>query len=42
MIAGLIRFFREESGATPFEYGLIAAMVSVAAIHALYLLMTSV
>ena len=31
----IIRFFRDESGATAIEYGLIAALVSVAAIAAL-------
>ena len=31
----LISFFKDESGATAIEYGLIAALVSVAAIGAL-------
>ncbi len=31
----LIRFWNDESGATAIEYGLIAALVSVAAIGAL-------
>ena len=31
----LLRFLTEESGATAIEYGLIAALVSVAAIGAL-------
>ena len=35
MIAFLRRFVRNESGATAIEYGLIAALVSVAAITAL-------
>lgn len=33
--ANLKRFLREEEGATAIEYGLIAALVSVAAITAL-------
>ncbi len=35
MIAKLIGFARDEDGATAIEYGLIAALVSVAAIGAL-------
>jgi len=35
MITTLRRFVRDESGATAIEYGLIAALVSVAAIAAL-------
>ena len=31
----ITRFFKDESGATAIEYGLIAALVSVAAIAAL-------
>ena len=31
----LIRFFNEENGATAIEYGLIAALISVAAITAM-------
>ena len=31
----LVRFLKDESGATAIEYGLIAALVSVAAIAAL-------
>ncbi len=34
----LTRFVRDESGATAIEYGLIAALVSVAAIGALSLM----
>ncbi|RVU35189.1 Flp family type IVb pilin [Hwanghaeella grinnelliae] len=34
----LISFFKDESGATAIEYGLIAALVSVAAIGALGLM----
>lgn len=34
----LIAFFKDESGATAIEYGLIAALVSVAAIGALGLM----
>lgn len=34
----LISFFNDESGATAIEYGLIAALVSVAAIAALELM----
>jgi pilus assembly protein Flp/PilA len=35
MIAKMISFVRDEDGATAIEYGLIAALVSVAAIGAL-------
>jgi len=35
MIAKMIGFIRDEDGATAIEYGLIAALVSVAAIGAL-------
>lgn len=35
------RFIKDESGATAIEYGLIAALVSVAAIAALRLMGTS-
>ncbi len=35
LIKALNRFFKDESGATAIEYGLIAALVSVAAIGAL-------
>ena len=35
MIAKMIGFLRDEDGATAIEYGLIAALVSVAAIGAL-------
>ena len=35
MIAKFIRFAKDDSGATAIEYGLIAALVSVAAIGAL-------
>ena len=35
MLVSLKRFLKEESGATAIEYGLIAALVSVAAIAAL-------
>ena len=35
MIRGFIRFAKDEDGATAIEYGLIAALVSVAAIGAL-------
>jgi pilus assembly protein Flp/PilA len=35
MYATVQNFFRDESGATAIEYGLIAALVSVAAIVAL-------
>jgi pilus assembly protein Flp/PilA len=34
----LLEFFKDESGATAIEYGLIAALVSVAAIGALGLM----
>ncbi len=33
--SALSKFFKDESGATAIEYGLIAALVSVAAIAAL-------
>jgi pilus assembly protein Flp/PilA len=35
MLTTVIRFARDEDGATAIEYGLIAALVSVAAIGAL-------
>jgi len=35
MLKNLIGFFKDEDGATAIEYGLIAALVSVAAIGAL-------
>ncbi len=35
MLTTVIRFVRDEDGATAIEYGLIAALVSVAAIGAL-------
>ncbi len=35
MIRNIIRFANDEDGATAIEYGLIAALVSVAAIGAL-------
>lgn len=35
MVSALKRFVQDESGATAIEYGLIAALVSVAAITAL-------
>jgi pilus assembly protein Flp/PilA len=35
MITSIRKFFRDESGATAIEYGLIAALVSVAIIGAL-------
>ncbi len=35
MFAKMIEFVRDEDGATAIEYGLIAALVSVAAIGAL-------
>lgn len=35
MKATITKFFQDESGATAIEYGLIAALVSVAAILAL-------
>jgi pilus assembly protein Flp/PilA len=38
MLKALYRFARDESGATAIEYGLIAALVSVAAITALGLM----
>jgi len=41
MFATLNSFVRDESGATAIEYGLIAALVSVAAITALQSLGTS-
>jgi pilus assembly protein Flp/PilA len=37
----LARFFKDESGATAIEYGLIAALVAVAIIAALTLLGSS-
>lgn len=41
MKATLQKFFKDESGATAIEYGLIAALVSVAAIIALKAMGTS-
>ena len=41
MLATLARFLKDDSGATAIEYGLIAALVSVAAIGALTALGTS-
>ena len=41
MIGIIKKFVRDESGATAIEYGLIAALVSVAAIGALQALGTS-
>ena len=41
MLATLARFLTDESGATAIEYGLIAALVSVAAIGALTALGTN-
>ena len=41
MITTFSKFFKDESGATAIEYGLIAALVSVAAIAALGALGTS-
>ncbi len=38
MVANIRAFIREESGATAIEYGLIAALVSVAAVAALQLM----
>jgi len=38
MTARLLHFLRDETGATAIEYGLIAALVSVAAITALGLM----
>ena len=35
MLMSIKEFYRDESGATAIEYGLIAALVSVAAITAL-------
>jgi len=37
----LVKIFKDESGATAIEYGLIAALVSVAAIIALQAMGTS-
>ena len=41
MKAKLEKFFKDENGATAIEYGLIAALVSVAAIAALEAMGTS-
>ena len=41
MFAKVIQFVRDEDGATAIEYGLIAALVSVAAIGALTAMGTS-
>ena len=37
----IVRLFKDESGATAIEYGLIAALISVAAIAAMSALGTS-
>lgn len=34
-MTNLVRFFKDEDGATAIEYGLIAALISVAAIGAM-------
>ncbi len=39
MIRTFVTFVKDEAGATPFEYSVIAAVVSVVAVHGLYLLM---
>ena len=41
MYATLIRLWSEEDGATAIEYGLIAALIAVAAIAAMQLVGTS-
>jgi pilus assembly protein Flp/PilA len=41
MLTTLARFLKDDSGATAIEYGLIAALVSVAAIGALTALGTN-
>ena len=38
MIANFRRFLRDEDGATAIEYGLIAALIAVAAVSAMTLL----
>ena len=38
MIANFHRFLRDEDGATAIEYGLIAALIAVAAVSAMTLL----
>lgn len=42
MLANFVKFAKDESGATMIEYGLIAALVAVAAIVALQSLGTSI
>ena len=39
MIEHIVTFVKDERGATPFEYSVVAAVVSVVAVHGLYLLM---
>ena len=41
MLAELLRLMRDDKGATAIEYGLIAALISVAAIAALQLVGTN-
>jgi len=41
MFATLIRLWKDEDGATAIEYGLIAALIAVAAIAAMQLVGTS-
>ena len=41
MIASLIKLWRNEDGATAIEYGLIAALIAVAAISAMQQVGTS-
>jgi pilus assembly protein Flp/PilA len=41
MIATLVKLFKDEDGATAIEYGLIAALIAVAAIAAFQLVGTN-
>jgi pilus assembly protein Flp/PilA len=41
MLTSLTRLFKDESGATAIEYGLIAALIAVAAIAAFQLVGTN-
>jgi pilus assembly protein Flp/PilA len=41
MIASLVKLFKNEDGATAIEYGLIAALIAVAAIAAFQMVGTS-
>jgi pilus assembly protein Flp/PilA len=41
MLAGIVRFVRSEEGVTAIEYGLVAALIGIAAISAMTLVGTN-